>query len=153
MEGLGWVTPSGGPLGLALGAARRAAALALQAGVAGRLVARHGVCGVLVGHPLDPLGGRSGAECEFAEALAASLEDSLLRTEQGGSAPAACCPVLLWDERGSSVQAREALRRARLEARRGAFPREALPRALGGKVDQAAAGVILQSFLGTLPLS
>ncbi len=105
-----------------------------------RLAAAHGARGVVVGHPLDPLGGRSGAACAFAEALAARLQAA---AGSGSGGPA----VLLWDERGSSVRARQGLRSARLAQRGGARPRAHLPAALGGQVDQAAATVILESFL------
>ena len=145
VEALGWVTSAGGaapapapappPAPLPPAAER---ALALPAAVALRLAAAHGARGVVVGHPLDPLGGRSGAACAFAEALAARLQAA---ASSGGPA------VLLWDERGSSVRARQGLRSARLAQRGGARPRAHLPAALGGQVDQAAATVILESFL------
>ena len=127
--------------------------------VVGRLALRHGVCGVIVGWPLNPYGGRGGAECIFAEGLAQSLKDDLVPL-QGR--------VLRWDERGSSVAARSALREARALERgtrlgggarlastnvvslssggRGGLPREVAGRA----VDEAAARVILSSFLGSL---
>jgi RNase H-fold protein (predicted Holliday junction resolvase) len=139
VEALGWVTSASAaapaPAPAPLPPAERA--LALQAAVALRLAAAHGARGVVVGHPLDPLGGRSGAACAFAEALAARLQAA------GSGGPA----VLLWDERGSSVRARQGLRSARLAQRGGARPSAPLPAALGGKVDQAAACVILSSFL------
>ncbi len=133
VAGCGWVSSQG---------AGESGALALHTGVAAALVAQHCVWGVVVGHPLDPQGGRAGRECVFAEALARSLALGL-----GGAARQPPCPVLLWDERGSTAQARAGLRLARLQQRKGARPAQALPRNLGGRVDEAAATAILQSFL------
>jgi RNase H-fold protein (predicted Holliday junction resolvase) len=138
VQALGWATARAPPAP----AAPLERALALHTAVACRLAALHGVRGVVVGHPLDPLGARAGSACALAEALAARLQAAL------GSGAA----VLLWDERGSSVRARQGLRAARLALRGGAHPTAALPRALGGQVDQAAAAEILASFLSAHPL-
>jgi RNase H-fold protein (predicted Holliday junction resolvase) len=127
-----------GAAGGAGAAAPAAAALRLQCRVVPALVAAHGAAGVLVGHPLDPQGARAGAECAFAEALAARLAAAL-----GGAG----CAGALWDERGSSARARAGLRAARVAQRGGARPAQALPAALGGRIDEAAAVAILESFL------
>jgi len=118
-----------------------------------RLVQRHGACGLVVGWPLDPGGGRGGPECVFAEALATALcsNSELLRGK-----------VLLWDERGSTAAARGFLREARARERGvrlgggvhlastniASASRGRLPREVAGRVvDEASAVFILNSFL------
>jgi putative holliday junction resolvase len=90
------------------------------------LVHEHGVTEVAVGHPLRMAGG-SGEAAVQAETFAAALRDLL------------GIPVTLVDERLSTVQAERGL----TEAGIGSRERRAV-------VDQAAATVILQSYLDRL---
>lgn len=88
-----------------------------------RLVAEHEAVGVVVGHPLLLSGveGDKAKESEaFAERLRAGIE----------------VPVVLWDERLTTVQAERAMIEGgvRREKRRGA-------------VDAVAAAILLQSYL------
>jgi putative Holliday junction resolvase len=89
----------------------------------GDLVHEHGVTLVVVGHPLH-LSGAAGERAHQAERFAAALEGFL------------DVPVLLQDERLSSVEADRALREA------GASGRERRR-----TVDRSAATVILQAWL------
>ena len=87
------------------------------------LVHEHGVTLVVIGHPLH-LSGEAGERAHHAERFAAALEAFL------------GVPVLLQDERLSSVEADRALREA------GASGRERRR-----TVDRSAATVILQAWL------
>jgi putative holliday junction resolvase len=87
------------------------------------LVLGHGVTLVVIGHPLH-LSGEAGERAHHAERFAAALEAFL------------DVPVLLQDERLSSVEADRALREA------GASGRERRR-----TVDRSAATVILQAWL------
>ncbi len=88
----------------------------------------HGVAKVVVGLPLN-MNGTRGPEAEKAERLAAAL------------AEATGLPVVMWDERLTSVTAERAL----IE---GGVSRAARRRK--GLVDQGAATVILQTYLSSL---
>lgn len=87
------------------------------------LVREHGVEEVVVGHPLG-LSGRKGEAADHAERFATVLHEVL------------AIPVLLQDERLSTVQAERELGAAGVRGRR---QRQV--------VDQSAATVILQSYL------
>ena len=87
------------------------------------LVREHGVAEVVVGHPLRLRGG-SGEAADQAEQFAAALREVL------------GLPVVLHDERLSTVEAERQLARAGV---RGRDRRDV--------VDQAAATIILQSYL------
>jgi putative Holliday junction resolvase len=87
------------------------------------LVREHGVEVVVVGYPLD-LSGRRGEAADHAERFAAVLNEVL------------AIPVVLEDERLSTVQAERELAAAGVRGRR----RRRV-------VDQSAATVILQSYL------
>jgi putative pre-16S rRNA nuclease len=87
------------------------------------IVREHGVATIVVGHPLL-LSGKPGASAQDASRFAESL------------APQVEIPVVLWDERLTTVQAERALREGGV---RGPKRREV--------VDAAAAAVMLQSWL------
>lgn len=87
------------------------------------LVGEHDVTLVVVGHPLL-LSGAEGERAHHAERFASALEAFLP------------VPVLLHDERLSTVEAEHALRAAGVKGRRRR-----------GVVDRTAATVILQSWL------
>lgn len=87
-----------------------------------RVAGEYRVEGFLIGHPLR-MDGRRGPEAQRAEAFAAMLRD---RTG---------LPVVLWDERLTTVQAE----RMRRESR-GRKP-----------IDSAVAALILQEFLDVQP--
>lgn len=91
------------------------------------LVREHGVTVVVVGHPLL-LSGEAGSRARHAEAFADALRSIL------------DIPVVLHDERLSTVEADRALREAGAGGRR----RRAA-------VDRSAATVILQAYLDGLP--
>jgi putative Holliday junction resolvase len=91
------------------------------------LVREHDVTLVVLGHPLL-LSGQVGARARHAEAFAEALRSAL------------DVPVVLEDERLSTVEADKALREAGASGRR----RRKL-------VDRSAATVILQSYLDALP--
>ena len=94
----------------------------------GRLVRKHGVAEVVVGHPLRLDGGRS-EQTERVEAFAAVLREFV------------GVPIHLHDERLSTRAAEEHLQRVRPGASlKGRKERESI-------VDQVAAGVILEDFL------
>lgn len=120
VEGLGWVRA---PPRLAGAPARSA----YFAAVAAELASRHDAGGALLGWPLLPTGA-PGASC----AAVLAVRDAL-------AASAPLLPLLLWDERGSTVAGRAALR-----AVRGGGPLP--PEWRGGRVDEAAAVQILRSF-------
>jgi putative Holliday junction resolvase len=88
-----------------------------------RLVEEYGVERVVVGHPRS-LDGTIGEQAEKAEHYAAGLAEVLT------------VPVLLWDERFSTVSADRLMREAGL---RGKKKRE--------RIDAVAAAVILQDYL------
>jgi len=88
-----------------------------------RLVEEHEVEKVVVGHPRS-LDGMAGAQAERVERYAVGLAESLT------------VPVLLWDERFSTVSAERLMREAGL---RGKKKRE--------RIDAVAAAVILQDYL------
>jgi len=90
------------------------------------LVGAHGVAKVVVGHPLL-LSGEAGVRARSAVAFVARLQAVLGEV-----------PVLLWDERLTTVQAERALIEGKVRRRRR---KEA--------VDAMAATLILQSYLGT----
>ncbi len=121
VEGLGFVRAPPH----VVGAPARAAYFAA---VAAALASRHGAGGALLGWPLLPTGA-PGPSC----AAVAAVRDALARA-------APHLPLLLWDERGSSVAGRAALRAARGG---GPLPTEWR----SGRVDEAAAMAILRSFL------
>jgi putative Holliday junction resolvase len=87
------------------------------------LVKEHGIARIVVGHPV-PLKGGSGEAADQAEKFADALRGFL------------GLPVVLQDERLSTVQAERELARAGVRGR----DRRAV-------VDQAAATVILQAYL------
>jgi putative Holliday junction resolvase len=91
------------------------------------LVREHDVTLVVLGHPLL-LSGRAGERARHAEAFAEALRAVL------------AVPVVLQDERLSTVEAERALRDA-----------GAGGRARRRAVDRSAATVILQAFLDALP--
>jgi putative Holliday junction resolvase len=94
------------------------------------LVEDYGVTGFVVGHPLS-MSGRPNQSSQRAEELARSLEKRF------------AMPVVLWDERLSSAEARRYTSR-RYTSRRvtaGARGRDK------GAVDRVAAVLILQSYL------
>jgi putative Holliday junction resolvase len=93
----------------------------------GALVAEHGVTLLVLGHPLR-LSGEVGTRARHAEAFAEALRGFL------------DVPVVLHDERLSTVEADRALREAGVPGR---DRRRA--------VDRSAATVILQSYLDGLP--
>lgn len=88
-----------------------------------RLVEEYGVERVVVGHPRS-LDGTIGEQAEKVEHYAAGLAEVLT------------VPVLLWDERFSTVSADRLMREAGL---RGKKKRE--------RIDAVAAAVILQDYL------
>jgi RNase H-fold protein (predicted Holliday junction resolvase) len=98
------------------------------AAITAALASRHGAGGALLGWPLLPTGA-PGPSC----AAVAAVRDAL-----ASAAPR--LPLLLWDERSSTVAGRAALRAAR-----GGGPLP--PEWRGGRVDEAAAVEILRSFL------
>jgi putative Holliday junction resolvase len=87
------------------------------------LVREHDVATIVVGHPLS-LGGRKGEAADHAERFAGALQDFL------------GIPVVLEDERLTTVAAERGLADAGVRGRRR---REV--------IDQAAATLILQSYL------
>jgi putative Holliday junction resolvase len=87
------------------------------------LVREHGIAEIVVGHPLS-LSGKKGEAADHAEKFASALEGLL------------AIPVVLQDERLSTVQAMRELAAAGVRGRRR---REV--------VDESAAVVILQSYL------
>lgn len=97
-----------------------------------RLAIEHHIMGFVLGWPRDPQKQVANAECRRVTALAQSLH-------------AAQCflPIVLWDETGTSVDARASLRGPRQRASGGA-PEHAW------KVDMLAAEALLDSFLRAL---
>jgi putative Holliday junction resolvase len=93
-----------------------------------RLVREQGVEGLVIGYPLDQEG-RAGPQAQRIERYAAALEEAL-RAEGLG------VPLLLWDERMSTLRAQEAM----IAAGRKAKDRRA-------RIDAVAAAVILQDYL------
>lgn len=93
-----------------------------------RLVREQRAEGLVVGHPLDQ-DGRAGPQAQRIERYAAALEEALL-------AEGLDVPLLLWDERMSTVRAQEAM----IAAGRKAEDRRA-------RIDAVAAAVILQDYL------
>ena len=89
------------------------------------LIREHGVTLVVVGHPLL-LSGEAGDRAHHAERFAAAIGEAL------------DVPVLLQDERLSTVEAERALRES------GASGRDRR-----GTIDRSAATVILQAWLDT----
>jgi len=89
----------------------------------GRLIEEYGVEKVVVGYPRS-LDGTAGAQAERVEHYAADLAKALT------------VPVLLWDERFSTVSAERLMKEAGL---RGEKKQE--------RVDAVAAAVILQDYL------
>ena len=88
-----------------------------------RIIAEQSISTVIIGHPLR-LDGTRGISARRAEAFAQRIED------------ATQIPVHLWDERFTSEAAAAGMRQAGVRGRRG---REV--------IDQAAAALILQSYL------
>jgi len=88
-----------------------------------RLVEEHEVEKVVVGYPRS-LNGMAGAQAERVERYAVGLAESLT------------VPVLLWDERFSTVSAERLMREAGLRSKK---KRE--------RIDAVAAAVILQDYL------
>ncbi|MCX5674063.1 MAG: Holliday junction resolvase RuvX [Planctomycetota bacterium] len=88
-----------------------------------RLVAEHGAGRVVVGMPFLPDGAR-GEQARRAVAVAAALRQEM------------AIPIVEWDERFSTEDAQEKLREAGVR-----------PRRRQGRLDMAAATVILQSYL------
>jgi len=88
-----------------------------------RLVEEYEVEKVVVGYPLS-LDGMAGAQAERVERYAVGLAESLT------------VPVLLWDERFSTVSAERLMREAGLRSKK---KRE--------RIDAVAAAVILQDYL------
>jgi putative holliday junction resolvase len=91
------------------------------------IVRDNDVATVVVGHPLL-MSGEAGARAQDAEAFVARLRAQL------------ACPVVLWDERLTSVQANRALLEGDVSRKRR---REV--------VDAAAAALLLQSWLDAHP--
>ena len=91
------------------------------------LVREHEVATVVIGHPLL-MSGEAGTRAKDAEAFAAKLRDAVP------------CPVVLWDERLTTVQATRALLEGDVRRSRR---REV--------VDAAAATLLLQSWLDARP--
>jgi putative Holliday junction resolvase len=105
----------------------------------GRLLRKHGVAEAVVGHPLN-LSGEAGPRARKAEEFAEAL-----RTEFG-------IPVHLVDERLTTWEAHQVLSEAGHSRRgRGAAGPSARGQRLEREriVDQVAAVLILESFLGT----
>lgn len=91
------------------------------------LVRESGVTMIVVGHPLL-MSGIAGERARDAEAFAEKL-----RAEAG-------CPVVLWDERLTTVQAQRALLEGNVSRRNRK-----------GVIDSAAAALLLQSWLDAQP--
>lgn len=91
------------------------------------LIAEHEPAAVVVGVAYER-DGHFGPMAELCEKFAARLEQELT------------IPVMRWDERFSSVAAEEALRRADVGKRRRGRPDK-------GRIDQAAAAVLLQEWI------
>jgi putative Holliday junction resolvase len=89
-----------------------------------RLVQEHGAEAVLVGHPIN-MDGSEGPQARHTSRYASALGRAI------------SVPVLLWDERLSSEEARLRLR-------------EAGNRRQGQPIDAAAAAVFLQEYLDSL---
>jgi len=87
------------------------------------LIEEYGIAGIVVGHPVS-MSGRPNESSKRAEALARELET---RFE---------VPVVLWDERLSSAEARRTVAGTGATRRKGK-----------GTVDRIAAVLILQSYL------
>jgi len=113
-------------LARSLGVIERASRQEDFAAVAG-LVEQHEVERVVVGYPRS-LNGTAGEQAEKVERYAVALAEVLT------------VPVLLWDERLSTVSAERLMREAGL---RGKKKRE--------RVDAVAAAVILQDYLDSEP--
>ena len=96
-----------------------------------QLVREHGVGKIIVGYPLS-LDGTVGQQAKVVERYAALLEEKLRDSSLD-------VPVILWDERLSTVAA------DRLMARAGRKGRERRKR-----IDAAAAAVILQDYLDAI---
>jgi putative Holliday junction resolvase len=93
-----------------------------------RLVREQGAEGLVVGHPLDQ-DGYPGPQAQRIERYAAALKEAL-------QVDGLDVPVLLWDERMSTLRAQEAM----IAAGRKAKDRRA-------RIDAVAAAVILQEYL------
>jgi putative Holliday junction resolvase len=97
------------------------------------LVAEESVEAVIVGLPLR-MDGTAGGQAEVVEAFVRSLLSAV------------DVPVTLWDERLSTVQAEQLLRR---ESR--ARPGDRRPRKSKAEQDSLAAAIILQGYLDSRP--
>lgn len=93
------------------------------------IVRDHDVATVVVGHPLL-MSGEAGTRARDAEAFAERLRGEL------------SCPVVLWDERLTSVQANRALLEGDVSRRKRR-----------DVVDAAAAALLLQSWLDAHPVA
>ena len=104
-----------------------------------RIATEHAVCGIVVGWPLE-LSGDEGAMCARVRGFVASLQKT---AEEGAGNHSdnhlGALPVVLWDERFSSLQARASLAGSRLGSTRAAKHKAA--------TDRVAAALILQDFV------
>ncbi len=94
----------------------------------GEIVEKHGVCEIIVGHPIR-MGGEASLQTEKVRVFAEELKRFGL-------------PVKLWDERLTSVEAEAAL-----GAKRSV--KQHIQQRKSGAVDRMAAVLILQSYLDT----
>lgn len=90
---------------------------------------------IVVGHPRS-MDGTVGQQAREVEAFVAKLERAVQRSSRRG------VPIVLWDERLSTVSAARYLREQGLNAR-----------AQRSRIDAAAAAVILQDYLDSLRLA
>ena len=101
------------------------------------VIAHHRIAGVVIGWPLDPFGHES-AECRQVSLLVNRLRST-----------GVVLPVLLWDERGSSAQAKANIRAHAATAKVrdiGKATRLGLSVEQSRAVDEEAALIILRSF-------
>ena len=90
------------------------------------IIARHAVCGLVVGHPLN-MDGSSGPRAQSVRTFVSNLQKQV------------ALPVLLWDERLSTAAAERAMLEADLSRQRRAQ-----------LVDKLAASYMLQGLLDSL---
>ena len=98
-------------------------------------IIRYKVAGLVVGWPLDPFGHES-IECRQVAHFIDRLRDAQVLV-----------PILLWDERGSSLQAKENIRAKAKPRGIGKATRIGLTVEQRRNVDEEAAAVLLQGFL------
>lgn len=104
-------------------------------------VIQHRVGGIVMGWPLDPYGAES-AGCRSVELLVARLQALQVHV-----------PIIFWDERGSSAQAKLVIRTgASANRSREKAVRVGLSLEQRQRVDEEAAVVILQSFINAARL-